>query len=161
MKFTPVFSFIAGAAAGICLAKCSVHNTEKAIARNKTDTIMVRDTVRIPAPVPESTVIIRTDTVRLLSPGHPDSVSVALPVSQVHYSDSVAEAWISGFRPRLDSLHVFPVSRTVTHTIYRSLTPAQSKTSRWHIGVTAGATATSSGISPGISVGITYSLVDL
>ncbi len=161
MKFTPAFSFIAGVAAGLCLAKCSAHNTESVIVSNATDTIVVRDTLRLPVPAPKSTVIIRTDTVRLLSPEHPDSVSVTLPVSQVHYSDSVAEAWISGFRPRLDSLRIFPVSRTITHTIDHSLTTAQSKTSRWHIGVTAGATATSSGISPGISVGITYSLVNL
>jgi len=159
MNFTPVISFIAGAATGFFLAKCSVHNTGSAIIGHSTDTIVFRDTLRLPAPAPESAVIIRTDTVRLLLPERPDSVNVALPISQVHYSDSMAEAWVSGFRPRLDSLRVFPVSRTVVRTINRSLTLPQSRTPRWHIGVTAGATATPSGFSPGISVGITYSLV--
>ena len=47
------------------------------------------------------------------------------------------EAWVSGYRPRLDSLMVFPrtVYRTVTNDIYHTIVP---KKKRWGFGLQAG-----------------------
>lgn len=47
------------------------------------------------------------------------------------------EAWVSGYRPRLDSLMVFPrtVYQTVTNDIYRTIVP---KKKRWGLGLQAG-----------------------
>jgi len=47
------------------------------------------------------------------------------------------EAWVSGYRPRLDSLQIFPrtVYRTVTNDIYHTITP---KKKRWGIGLQVG-----------------------
>lgn len=51
-----------------------------------------------------------------------DSVAVALEVVQNRYDDSLYTAWVSGYRPRLDSirLHLPEITTTVTKTVVRS-----------------------------------------
>ena len=46
---------------------------------------------------------------------------------QAYYEDSLYRAWVSGYRPRLDSLMVFPktVYQTVTNDIYHTITPEE------------------------------------
>ena len=43
---------------------------------------------------------------------------------QAYYEDSLYRAWVSGYRPRLDSLQIFPraVFQTVTNDIYHTVT---------------------------------------
>lgn len=71
------------------------------------------------------------------------------------YSDSLYYAQVSGIRPNLDSLVIYP-----RHTI-ETLTNSSSGFSRsrhpaWGLGITAGATMTGKGLSPGITIGLTY-----
>ena len=49
---------------------------------------------------------------------------------QAYYEDSLYRAWVSGYRPRLDSLQIFPktVYQNVTNDIYHTITP---KKKRW------------------------------
>ena len=56
---------------------------------------------------------------------------------QAYYEDSLYRAWVSGYRPRLDSLQIFPktVYRNVTNDIYHTVTP---KKKRWGLGLQAG-----------------------
>ena len=56
---------------------------------------------------------------------------------QAYYEDSLYRVWVSGYRPRLDSMQVFPrtVYQTVTNDIYHSIIP---KKKRWGIGLQAG-----------------------
>lgn len=56
---------------------------------------------------------------------------------QAYYEDSLYRAWVSGYRPRLDSLQIFPrtVFQTVTNDIYHTVT---SKKKRWGLGLQAG-----------------------
>lgn len=56
---------------------------------------------------------------------------------QAYYEDSLYRAWVSGYRPRLDSLRIFPrtVYQTVTNDIYHTITP---KKKRWGLGLQAG-----------------------
>ena len=63
-----------------------------------------------------------------------DSVAVALPVEQKRYEDSLYTAWVSGFRPQLDSLrlHLPEITTTVTKTIVRP-------SPRLSVGIQAGA----------------------
>ena len=60
-----------------------------------------------------------------------DSVEVELPITQKVYGDSTYRAWVSGYRPSLDSIEVY----RKTITIERTLT---QKPKRWSIGVTGG-----------------------
>lgn len=81
-----------------------------------------------------------------------DTVTVALPVERAEYAGETADgaawrAWLSGYRPRLDSLAVSWPERTVTE-----------RRGRWSVGITAGAGWTRGGFGPYIGVGLTYSL---
>lgn len=77
-----------------------------------------------------------------------DSEAVVVPITQARYATAEAEAWVSGFRPRLDSLRVF---------MPRVAPASAPKPKRWHVGVTAGAAITPRGVQPSVTVGITYS----
>jgi hypothetical protein len=62
-----------------------------------------------------------------------DSATVTLPVEQRIYDDSLYTAYVSGYRPRLDSisLHIPHTYTTVTKTITK---PAK----RWAVGPSVG-----------------------
>lgn len=42
-----------------------------------------------------------------------DSVAVVVPITQNYYAGEDYRAWVSGYRPRLDSLQVFPEIREI------------------------------------------------
>lgn len=56
---------------------------------------------------------------------------------QAYYEDSLYRAWVSGYRPKLDSLQIFSrtITKTVTNDIYHTINP---KKKRWGMGVQAG-----------------------
>ncbi len=86
-----------------------------------------------------------------------DSVPVVLPIEQRHYrQDSVYDAWVSGYAPRLDSLRVYQRERTV----YREREmPSRHRDRRWGIGVNAGYGMTPQGLQPYIGIGVSYNLI--
>lgn len=117
------------------------------ITRWKVRTEVRVDTVHISAPMAvfarftADTIHIR-DTIRI-------DDTLVLPRQEVIYQDSLYRAVISGYRPRLDHLELFP--RTTTHT----LTP-QLKPKRWGIGLQAGYGLP---YGPYIGLGVSYNLV--
>lgn len=83
-----------------------------------------------------------------------DSVSVVMPITQKHYEDSTFSAWVSGYKPSLDSIYVFPRKEVQTITIHTK------EQKRWSIGVSGGIGVVYDGswhCGPGVNVGITYS----
>lgn len=58
---------------------------------------------------------------------------------QAYYEDSLYRAWVSGYRPRLDSLQVYPrtVYQTVTNDVYHPVL-IKPKKKRWGFGLQAG-----------------------
>lgn len=60
-----------------------------------------------------------------------DSVEVELPITQKVYGDSTYKAWVSGYRPSLDSIEVYRKTVTIERTLVQ-------KPKRWSIGVTGG-----------------------
>ena len=68
------------------------------------------------------------------SPFERDSQVIALPVEQKRYDDSLYTAWVSGYRPNLDSitLRLPTITETITNTIVK---PAP----RLSVGVQVGA----------------------
>lgn len=112
----------------------------------KVKTVVKVDTLLISPPLAPLLVFRLTDTMRI-----GDTVVYR---EQAYYEDSLYRAWVSGYRPRLDSLMVFPktVYRTVTNDIYHTITP---KKKRWGLGLQAGY-GYPSGIYAG--VGISYNL---
>jgi len=116
------------------------------------DTMLLRDTLRIPIPTYHETVASRTITITVR-----DTDSIALQAVSRVYADSTFRAVVSGIDPRLDSLTLFRTIPTVTHTLTNHITTTRS-TPRWGLGITAGATASSHGLTPGITIGLTYRL---
>ena len=112
----------------------------------KVKTVVKVDTLLISAPMAPLLVFQLTDTIRI-----GDTVVYR---EQAYYEDSLYRVWVSGYRPRLDSLMVFPktVYQTVTNDIYHTITP---KKKRWGLGLQVGY-----GYPSGIYVGggISYNL---
>lgn len=95
----------------------------------KVNTVVKVDTLLISAPMAPLLVFQLTDTIRI-----GDTVVYR---EQAYYEDSLYRAWVSGYRPRLDSLMVFPktVFRTVTNDIYHTIVPKKKK---WGLGLQVG-----------------------
>ena len=122
----------------------TIINKPVAIDSTKTGEIVY---IRIPYPVPSG---CQSDVrgqdpgsdlpghCPLTSPAAPDSIEVPIPIEQKRYEDSLYTAWVSGFRPALDSirLHQPEIVTTITETIVK-------KASRLSVGLSVG---------PGISI---------
>nr|WP_306562197.1 hypothetical protein [Bacteroides intestinalis] len=95
----------------------------------KVKTVVKVDTLLISPPMAPLLVFKLTDTIRI-----GDTV---VHREQAYYEDSLYRAWVSGYRPRLDSLQIFPrtVYRTVTNDIYHTIVP---KKKRWGLGLQVG-----------------------
>ena len=76
--------------------------------------------VKVPAK-PTPTGKDTTGTVAIIQPTWQDSATIALPVEQKRYEDSLYTAWVSGFHPNLDSirLHFPEITTTITKTVYQ------------------------------------------
>lgn len=95
----------------------------------KVKTVVKIDTLLISLPMAPLLTIRLTDTMRI-----GDTVVYR---EQAYYEDSLYRAWVSGYRPRLDSLQIFQrtVYQTVTNDIYHTVVP---KKKRWGLGLQAG-----------------------
>ncbi len=115
------------------------------------DTVILRDTLRdsIPYPVVETVIqeipelipfyiTLAGDTVR-------EEIYVPVAITQKEYELENYRAWVSGYRPMLDSLWVYP------EHIY-----IKEKARRWGIGLSAGYGVGRNGFSPYIGVGVYY-----
>ena len=138
----------------------NAHSSEMKV---KVDTLYVYDTIFVEKPVIKKVEIIDTlllpvpytDTLML----H-DTVLVHLPIEQRQYSDPRYTAWVSGYRPQLDSILIYQRTEYITKEI-----KTVTKPKRWGIGLQAGY-----GVSlhngqlfpaPYIGVGLSYSIVNL
>lgn len=96
----------------------------------KIKTVVKVDTMLISAPI-VAFFQITSDTIHM-----GDTVVMR---EQAVYEDSLYRAWVSGYRPRLDSIEVYPktVYQTVTNDIYHPVV-IKSKKKRWGFGLQAG-----------------------
>lgn len=112
----------------------------------KVKTVVKVETLLISPPMAPLLVFQLTDTMRI-----GDTV---VHREQAYYEDSLYRAWVSGYRPKLDSLQILPriVYQTVTNDIYHTIVP---KKKSWGLGLQAGY-----GYSNGwyIGIGISYNL---
>lgn len=94
----------------------------------KIQTVVKLDTVLISAPIAVF-LTFTNDTIHI-----GDTVVMR---EQAYYEDSLYRAWVSGYRPKLDSIEVYPktIYQTVTNDIYHAVKP---KMKRWGLGLQAG-----------------------
>ena len=119
----------------------------------KTDTVILRDTIRdsIPYPIYETIIqevpelfpvyiTLAGDTVR-------EPVIVPIRITQKEYQTDDYHAWVSGYNPALDSIHIFRKTLSVTQ---------KQPSRRLGIGITAGYGIGNNGLSPYVGVGGYY-----
>ena len=98
------------------------NRNEVVIETHTTDTITIvrADTVRERIPHFISETVLDTIFVEKVS----ENV-LKLPITQKYYNTDSYQAWVSGYKPNLDSINVFNkvVERTVNHTIDRVVYP--------------------------------------
>lgn len=119
----------------------------------KTDTITTIkiDTIREIQPVKVSEVITHIDTIYVR-----DTIAIPIPVSQNYYRGADYEAWISGYKPNLDSLNIFH-STEVRYVTKTEIIRERAK--RWGIGVQAGYGWNGEKFTPYIGAGVTYTFL--
>ena len=127
-------------------------------------TVTVIDTIPYYKPVAKDSLVVRYETVKLPAVRDTvrdsliykdtlvhDSVNVILPITQKKYEDSTYTAWVSGFRPKLDSIKLY--QRTVYKTIVK-------KPKRWGIGVFLGLGYGPQGFTQVIGGGLYYRITE-
>lgn len=123
-----------------------------------TDTLYIPRDTFIDRPVFVEKWRVKKDTVRLASVdtliAH-DSIIVEVPIEQKVYRDSLYTAWVSGFRPALDSIRLRQPTIVITQTVREP----SAKVGHFGWGVTAGPSIIYSdrlraGI--GVTAGLTY-----
>ena len=138
------------------------RNSHSSEMKVKVDTLFVYDTIFVEKPVIKKVEIIDTlllpvpitDTLMLY-----DTVLVHLPIEQHQYSDPRYTAWVSGYRPQLDSIHIYQRTEYITKEIKTATKPK-----RWGIGLQAGygVSLHNSQVFPApyIGVGLSYSIIN-
>lgn len=157
---------VLGCIIGFFLGRNSVA-VGKPSVKVERDTVTIHDTVPDYHPVTKDSVLVKWMTVRVPMEGprqsrdtvyRTDTVEVELPVTQKHYLTENYQAWVSGYRPALDSIEVYQKERIVTETI---TVTQQAKKKHWGIGFNGGYgydfnTKTAA---PFFGVGISYNLI--
>lgn len=147
----------AGVVAGRCSRPAATGGSVRVLAR--TDTMVVRTSLRIDKPVPltsrvtDTMLVAVSDTVRLR-----DTVYLRIPREEKVYEGEDYRAQVSGYRPELDWIEVFPEKMVVTSNF--AVTSARK---RWGIGLQAGygayLGAGKVAFSPYIGIGISYNIL--
>lgn len=127
-----------------------VKPSPEAVMEARTDTVF------------STSIIVKRDTVKYYLPSpilcwhDGDTIHVGdtvLPVEQKIYRDSDYIAYVSGYRPNLDSIYVCSKTQTVTNDIHHTV---KIKPGRWGLGITAGYGFGKDGFSPAVIAGISY-----
>lgn len=119
----------------------------------RTDTLRVTDTVLVVQPicterrVTDTVVVQLRDTMLKL-------VDIQVPIEQRIYEDSTFKAYVSGFRPNLDSIEI----RKPRTEIYIRERVENKKPPRWSLGIQGGYGITPKGMQPYIGIGVAYRL---
>ena len=127
------------------------------------DTEVVADTiikvVKVDRPIVRESTIVKYEVVRLpiaadticVSDTIKDSVFVQVPIEQKVYSDSNYTAWVSGYRPRLDSIKI-----THQEVSFHKLVNNSKGSKRLFIGIQVGYGITPRGMQPYLGLGVSY-----
>lgn len=132
------------------------------------DTIVMRDTIRVTMPaevvthyvehVKEKPVIVRDTEVVERDPQvvYVRGDSVEIPIVQKLYADTTYTAWVSGYKPSLDSIEVYRKTE-----VHRETITLRKKAQRWGIGITGGYGygTRNKGFEPFVGIGVCYRIL--
>lgn len=152
--------FIAGLFVGLWIRRPKAGLEGEPDPVVKRDTCWLHDTTKIALPAPKAERI--RDTCWLpAAPQDPerDTIYVPVPITQRYYAEEWGEAWVSGYNPQLDSLHIDRSTAVVEVPVYKTVT----KHARWGLGLQAGATylpgQDRGKLQPYVGVGISYNII--
>lgn len=101
------------------------NRKEVVIEKITSDTVysVKLDTYKVKTPIFITERIV--DTIYIKSDENGD---ILLPITQKYYKDSLYEAWVSGFKPSLDSINVYNKTKfvTITNTITKEIYPKKT-----------------------------------
>lgn len=86
-----------------------------------------------------------------------DTTYLPLPREYVTYQDSSYRAVVSGFRPRLEELEMYPQKEIVTIQTEKTIVVPDKK--RFGVGIQAGYGITPAGFQPYLGVGLSYNII--
>lgn len=159
VAITALLLMAGGYVLGWRVHRCASPPAETAV---RTDTLRIRDTLLVERPVPvdvhvtDTMLVAAVDTVQVMVR---DTVQVMVQVPREVrvYSDSAYRAQVSGYRPSLDWIEVYPQTTVVTRTIF------VDSRKRWGIGLQAGYGAYFDGgdvsLSPYVGIGISWNIL--
>lgn len=115
------------------------------------DTITINDTIVKEKPIHIRETIVKTDTFTVN-----DTILVEIPITQKVYEDSLYKAWVSGYKPSLDSLVLFQPKEVITEQVF--VPKIERKKARWGIGIQVGYGTDFQEFSPYIGIGVHYNI---
>lgn len=151
MKKTVICLLLAGTAAGSFLLGRNTAPGPSTVYSERTDTVRIV-TPEVMVIKARNPVRVRLAVADTAGAATPDSATVEVPVQQAVYSGPDYTAYVSGFRPSLDSLVM--VRRTREYALPR---PTAQK--RWSIGIQAGYGITPRGLQPYIGLGVSFRIL--
>ena len=119
----------------------------------KLDTVKILKPIYIKEKIVDTMLVAVNDTIRLN-----DTTYIALPITQKEYKkDSSYRVLVSGYKPNLDLIEVYPktITETITNTVYK-------KPTRFGIGFSAGYgvfIGTPVKFAPFVGISLNYSLI--
>lgn len=153
LKITFAVTFVLGACFGFWLRGLRPAKPVETVVV-QTDTICLRDTIKIDRPVPRIVRIVDTMLIPVIDTVHTrDSIFISIPREEKVYKDSTYRAVVSGFKPSLDSISIYRTTEIVTIT-------KAAPIKRWGIGPQIGVGLSPKGAAvPYVGVGISYNLL--
>lgn len=115
----------------VCLVFSITHRKEVIIEKHTVDTITL---IRIDTFIERFPHFISEKIVDTVFIEKTSENALKLPITQRYYNTDSYQAWVSGYRPNLDSINVFNkvVTHTVNHTITKEIYP---KTVDWYLNI--------------------------
>ena len=124
----------------------------------QTDTLRIRDTLLVERPVPVEVRVVDTMLVAVMDTVTVnDTVYLQLPREEKVYESGDYRAQVSGYRPELDWIEVYP------QTVYVTKNVITKDVGKWGIGVQAGYGAYFRDghmrLAPYVGVGVSYDII--
>lgn len=121
-----VFSLALVIVSCLLVRQILITTNEPVVPIIKTDSIVQIDTVYIEIPVEKIKYkkITKVDTLYLTTPQD----TTLLPIEEKHYQDSIADIYISGFQPNIDSINY----HIPKQTIYVDKVVEVPQTKKWY-----------------------------
>lgn len=156
--FYYIFFIVLGIGSGIafctmfkgCSSSEYIDSTQSDTIR-VSDTIVIRDTVRIDKPTPYYVEVVRIDTIAQI-----DTVTVTIPIERKTYQNEDYRAIIEGYKPSLISMDIYRKTTLIRDTIQINNTITRYKPPRWAVSVGPGVGYGPKGIQPYIGINVGY-----